>query len=429
MTAAALRLCVAAVVVAFAATPARAASEFVEPTGVVTLREAARAALLGNPDLRAFAAEIRARDARAVQAGLPPNPALAAESENLAATRSGAFARAETTVSLAQLLELGGKRAKRRRAALLERDLADWDYESHRALVLSTVTKAFVAALAVQQRLALADELIRIADASVETVGAQVRAGAVSPIEQDRARVAGDRARLERVQLEHEVRAARAELAATWGGSRVAFVGLRGDLAVVAPPPPIEHFLARVEDNPALARWTAELEQRRAALAIERARAIPDLTARVGVRHLNEDDAVAAVAELSFPLPIFDRNQGGIAEAGHRVAKAEAERAAAEAAVRSTLARAYETLHAAFDQVVTLRDAVIPRAEAVFRGVQGNYARGLFRYLEVLDAQRTLFELRGQYLQTLATYHGALAEVERVSGAAVVEPAPGRETP
>jgi cobalt-zinc-cadmium efflux system outer membrane protein len=254
----------------------------------------------------------------------------------------------------------------------------------------------------------------------------------VSPIEEDRARVALERARLERVQLEHGLRAAEVDLAATWGSSRVAFASLHGDLAAVTAPPPLAHFLERVDANPDLARWSTELEQRRAALDLERAHAIPDVTARLGARHLNEDDAGTAVVELSIPLPIFDRNQGGIAEARHRVAKAEAERAAADTSVRGALTRAYETLHAAFDQVTTLRDDVIPRAETVFRRIREDYARGLFRYLEVLAAQRTLFEVRSQYLQTLAGYHGALADVERLSGTTVAddaEPAARRTRP
>ena len=36
--------------------------------------------------------------------------------------------------------------------------------------------------------------------------------------------------------------------------------------------------------------------------------------------------------------------------------------------------------------------------------------------LEVLDAQRTLFEARGQYIDALAAYHKAVAEVERLLG-------------
>ena len=53
---------------------------------------------------------------------------------------------------------------------------------------------------------------------------------------------------------------------------------------------------------------------------------------------------------------------------------------------------------------------------AVYDGAADAYAKGLFRYLEVLDAQRTLFELHGQHLQALAAYHAAEADLERLTG-------------
>jgi len=388
--------------------------------GTIALSDALSAALVASPELAAFSAEIRAQEARTVQAGLLPNPDLSVDLEDFATSGDpGAFERTETTLSLSQLIELGGKRAKRWRLANLEKDLAGWDYETARASVLADVTRAFVQALSVQERVVLAGELIGLADASVTTVTSQVRSGAVSALEADRARVALDRARLERVQLEHALSAARAELAATWGGKEVTFTDLRGDLETVTPPPGIETFLAGIDRNPDLARWASELDQRRAALALEESRRVPDVTLGVGARRFSEDDTTGAVLAFSIPLPLFDRNQGGIAEARHRVSKAQAEQATAETSVRSALTASYEELHAAYAEVVTLRDEIVPRARRVFQGTKDNHARGLFRYLEVLDAQRTLFELRSQYLQALAAYHGARADVERLSGTGI----------
>jgi cobalt-zinc-cadmium efflux system outer membrane protein len=402
-----------------------------ESSGEITLRQALAAALVRSPELQAHAAEARAREARALQAGLPPNPTLRAEVEDFGGTgRRRAFTSTQTTVSLAQLVELGGKRSKRRRAADLEADLAGWDYEARRATVLAEVTRAFAMALATQEERRLADELVGVASESVEAVAAQVRAGAVSPLEQERAEVALARSRVERLQLEHELVSARATLASLWGDTRVTFSGVRGDLAEVVAPLSEEAFFRGIERNPDLARWAAELEQRRAVLSLEESRRVPDVLVGVGGRRFNEDEDHAAVLELSLPLPIFDRNQGAIVEATERLAKAQAQRAAAEASVRSALTRAYHQLRAAFDRVTSLRDHVIPRAQAVFTGARDAHARGLFRHLEVLDAQRTLFEVRSQYLRALAAYHGARADVERLSGIPVGDdPAAGSGHP
>lgn len=386
-------------------------------TGTITLREALSVALVRNPELRAFSAEVRAREARALQAGLLPNPVFQTEVEDFAGTGiHSSFKSAQTTVSLSQLVELGGKRTKRRRLASLDKDLAGWDYEARRVSVLSEVTSTFVIALAAQERLRLTDELIGIASDSVKAVGSQVRAGAVSPIEVERAEVALARTRLDKVQLQHELRSALSSLVATWGATSVMIDGVRGDLDRVAAPAPEATFFASIDANPNLARWATELEQRRAALDLEQSRRIPDVVVGLGGRRFNETETNAAVLGFSIPLPLFDRNQGGIAEAQERLTKARAERDAVASTVRSALARAYQDMHAAFDRVTSLRDEVIPRAKAAYEGARDAWAKGLFRYLEVLDAQRSLFDLRSEYLKTLATYHSAVADVERLSG-------------
>ncbi|NIQ01614.1 MAG: hypothetical protein GWM98_15520, partial [Nitrospinaceae bacterium] len=48
--------------------------------------------------------------------------------------------------------------------------------------------------------------------------------------------------------------------------------------------------------------------------------------------------------------------------------------------------------------------------------INEGYRFGKFGFLDVLDSQRTLFEARARYLKTLARYHQAVAEVERLTG-------------
>jgi len=64
-----------------AGTPA--AAEIVEPTGVVTLKQALELALEHNPELKAFSWDIRAAEAGRLQASLRPNPSLDVTIEEL----------------------------------------------------------------------------------------------------------------------------------------------------------------------------------------------------------------------------------------------------------------------------------------------------------------------------------------------------------
>ena len=96
--------------------------------------------------------------------------------------------------------------------------------------------------------------------------------------------------------------------------------------------------------------------------------------------------------------------------------KARFEHAAAETNVRALLAAAYQALDAAFRRAEALERTAIPEAERLYRGAEDAYTKGVYRYLEVLDAQRTLYELRGERLQALAAYHIATADLERLTG-------------
>jgi cobalt-zinc-cadmium efflux system outer membrane protein len=396
---------------------ASASLELEEPSGVITLRQALSMALMKNPELKAFSWEVRAREARTLQARLLPNPEPGVEAENLGG--SGAFQDfdgTETTFQLSQLIELGGKRSKRTRVAALERDLAGWDYESKRLDVLTEVTKAFVDVLAAQERLALTEELVHLAGQVFNTVSERVRSGKVSPVEETKASVALATSRIEIERARRGLEAARKRLAATWGSTSPTFEKVDGQLDVVKPIPPAEQLVRRISQNPDIVRWVAEMEQRKAAVKLEDAKRIPDLTLSGGFRRFSETNDNAFVLGVSIPLPLFDRNQGGALEARYRLAKADEERKASEVRVGTGLVEAYQTLSTAFAEATALKNDVLPGAQSAFGAANEGYRQGKFGYLDVLDAQRTLFETRDQYIETLAAYHRAVADVEQLIG-------------
>src|SRR5262249_29133059 len=208
------------------------------PTGVLTLPQAQALALLQHPRLAAFGWEVRAGEARTLQASLPPNPELGIEVENFAG--SGAlrgFQSAEITIHLSQLIELAGKRQKRTRVAALERDLVAWDYEATRIEVLTQVTQAFVEVLSIQQRLRLNLELVRLAEQVLRTAAERVRAGKVSPVEETRAQVALSTSRIALERTQRELEAARERLVVLWDGRTPAFDSAEGTLELIAAIP------------------------------------------------------------------------------------------------------------------------------------------------------------------------------------------------
>ncbi|MEO6212336.1 MAG: TolC family protein [Vicinamibacterales bacterium] len=392
------------------------------PTGALVLRDAVALALMQSPTLGGFAWETRALEARILQAGRPPNPAVSALLEDIGASQAGSsleqFVHPQATIELSQLIELGGKRAARRQLATANRDLAAWDYETARIDVLTEVTRAFTDVLVAQDTVALTQETTRLVEEVRQSVGARVQAGVVSPIEETRATVAMVNVRVEAARARRTLDASRTRLALLWGSPSPAFTTVTGDLKPEPVPlPSMADLMTRIEQNPELARWTVELSQRGAALAVERSKRAPDVSVAAGYRRFTDIDSNAFLVGATIVLPFFDRNKGGVEEARSRLARAHEEQRAARARVAAFLADDYATLASARDEVTALRTEVIPGAQQTFDAVSEGYRLGKFGYLEVLDAQRTLINARNQYLRALSDYRNAVTAVERLIGA------------
>jgi outer membrane protein, heavy metal efflux system len=351
-----------------------------------------------------------------LQAGLLPNPQLGAVAENFGNNALQGFDSTAITLQLSQLIELGGKRAARREATQLARDLAGWDYERQRIKVLTETHEAYVEVLSAQMRTALTEQLVDLAEEAAAAAAKRVTAGKVSPVEETKATVATTSVRIELARAERELEAARRRLAAIWGSTAPHFERALGVLEAVPPIPTLEQLMERLRQNPELARWATELAERQAVVALEETRAIPDFTASFGVRRFDEPGDDALVIGISLPLPVFNRNQGAILEAQRRLTKAEEERRAVEVRVATALSNAYQTLAGAFAEIAALKAEVLPGARSAFEAASKGYRLGKFGLLDVLDAQRTLFGTKAQYLRALTDYHQSVAQVEGLIG-------------
>jgi len=388
-----------------------------EPRGQLDLTTALSLALLYNPDLAAFAWDIRAREAAVLQASLLPNPEAGVEVENFGGTGPfSGFGASETTIAVGQTILLGGKRQRRVDLARFNRDLAGWDYEVARVDIITRVGFDYVNTLAAQQRLEFARETTALAERVYSTIGQRVQAGKISPVEGTKARGDLAQARLELQRAERALIAARHRLASTWASVVPRFEAAAGDLARIRPPPPVEVLVQRIEDNPDLARWTTEMAMRSAAVALAKAEAVPDVTPFGGVRLLEGADETAFVAGVAMPLPIFDRNQGAILESRIRGTQAEQLRRAARVRVQTDLAVAHQALDAAYNDVLIVQTEIEPSALSALEAAEEAFRHGKIGALDLLDAQRTLFAARQQYVDVQASYHQIVIVVERLIG-------------
>ena len=391
-----------------------------DSSAVLRLADAQAAALRARPELVAAAAEERALEGAERQASLRPNPEITLIVEDVGGT--GAFQNtreAQTTLSVFQPIELGGDRRARTAVAAQHRALASFDLEARRLDVLAETATAFVAVLVAQEELHHSDELVELAERERSVAASRVREGAALGVDETRARFAEEEARIHQARGRAALEAARMRLAATWGDAEPSFERAEDDLLRVSPPPPLADLVARLGENPDLARFDAERAERDAKLALARARRIPDPLVGAGVRHLAGPNDAAFVFEVAVPFPIFDRQQGAIAEAAERVTKASADRAAAERATRTTLVAQHARWGAAYEEVVAVRDRLLPSAKRALAELRAAYAAGRVSQLDALAAWRTEFETVDRMLHQLGEYHEARITAERLVGGSV----------
>ncbi|WP_051141342.1 TolC family protein [Salisaeta longa] len=382
----------------------------------LSLPEALALALQENPRLRSFAWEVRAREAQVLQAGLYPNPTLSAEAESLPTDAPfDGFSGAEQSVRLGVPLELWGRPWKRRDVAEATRDLAGWTYEAVRLDVTTQVTQAFIGVLAAQERVRLAEALVGLSKEVYQTVRRQVEAGKVSPVEQTRARVPLSEARIQLSRARQSLAAARNTLAGTWGRlERPPFEAVTGTFGPVHKPPSLRALQPLAARNPRIARQQTNIRQAEARLALEKASRFPIPKLTAGWQRFGGLGTEAFTAGIALPLPLFDRNQGATQRARYRVQRAQAQREDARVQVDTALTRAYHRLAASYNEVRTLRSETLPAARSAFKAIRQGYRAGKFSSLDVLDAQRTLFDVRRQEVRALSDYYQRRATVERL---------------
>lgn len=388
-----------------------------EPTGTLTLRDALALTLTENPELAPFAWQARANEARILQAGLRLNPELGLQVEDVFGT--GDFSggqEAQITLQLSQVIELGGKRAARTELASQARGVTRSEYELKRVEVLGDVAQRFIQVVANQHALDLALTNRQLAVDALRTVQERVTAGKGSALEERKSQVALARGELLVEGARHELNAARKKLAASWRSTQPVFERAEADLFARKPVPPFEEFARRISKSPEIARWISEKKLREAEIKLADARRVPNPTVGGGIRHLQGFGDQALVFGFSMPLQLFDRNQGGVAEARALLARTEAEQKAAEVRLGTVLLGLYEEMvHDAHIMEAVQRE-ILPNAEDALAISRDGFAQGRFSYLEVLDVQRTIFDVKQEYIRAATAYHQFLVELERLIG-------------
>ena len=376
----------------------------------LTLARALSLAFEHHPGLAVAQQDVAIAAGQRAQAAARPNPELSYLSEGTDRDSH------TTTLQITQAVELGGKRAARIAAAGREGEVAMAEQATFRNDLKADVVTAFFDVLTAQERWQLAEATQQLSLRASSATARRVAAGKISPVDETRARVAEAGSRIELSQARNELSMARRRLAATWGNA--APVPER----LIAPEPALnapDHHRDPLAASPQLARAQLEVARQKAQLALERSRRMPDLALTLGSRRDEQLGLRQTVFGVALPLPLFDRNAGNVESASRRVGKAAEQLKAVRNTLSARLDDALLRRDGARAELAIIQADILPGAQSAFDAASKGAELGKFSFLDVLDAQRSLFQAKNQYIRALAESYRASADIERLTGAPV----------
>ncbi len=380
----------------------------------LSLSDCQQLALEKNPSLQPWEYELEAQDGQVEQMGLSPNPELEFEAEDIFGTGDlQGIKHAEGTLGLSQTIETAGKRKKRIFTAEREKDVVREELNLARLNVLYQTTDAFIDVLTWQERLELEETFYEISQEILDTIGTRVEAGRDSPMEETRAKVMVSSSRIRLDRAKKTLQKKKIALSSQWKSEQPTFEIVEGDLLSLSTPSEIE-LVSPPLNHPVLAQSRNEIQRREAVLGLEHAKATPDFTVGAGIRYANEVDDSSLVFGFSVPLPFRDRNQGAIRAAQARITKAEKEYEQKSFELNFKLHQNYQDYLQNYEETKILQEDILPEAQRAFEAAQEGFRQGKFSYLNVLDAQRSLFELKVQLLEAASNVHKTINEINRL---------------
>lgn len=357
--------------------------------------------------------DAQAKRALVLQASLYPNPDLIYEAEKFAGTNEWkSWKNREEFLIWSQLIETAGKRRLRTQAASYQYYAALVGYDVSKLILLNRLNRAYINVVALQEKLKITLDQAEIAKEVLRIATVKVEAGKVSLIQQNKAEVAYSSTLIEVEKARIELKNAKKRLSLLWSISQPDFDNAIFPFYETPAPVALELCLAELCNQAEVVQSFYQYQNAEKIWRLEKANRIPNVTLQVGYKAHYAEKSQGMVAGFIVPIPIFNQNQGNVGRAYFDMLKTGDQGRQLWLILESRLAISHEELMRAYEEAERIKNYSLPSANQAFDLAQKGYKEGKFEYLDVLDAQRTLFEVREKYIQALVNYHTRRADIE-----------------
>jgi len=411
-------------------------SKYYDPQDGVSLRDLINKALESNQEIVAARLEIDKARARLLQAGLRPNPTLDVEQTTGRFTGSPGDRALSVGVSLP--IEIYGRRSSRIDLARIGIEASEADIRNRERVLVANILTNYAQALGALRELEVTERLLDLDLETTRVVQIRVNEGEVPPLELNLLQAEVERLRARRQLTEGKLQAAYTQLKLLASipyeesfrlGEQMTSASLPAlpitteaaiDIAMRTRP---DVRLAQIEEQLAVA-----------GLRLIRAESRPSLVAntRYSQDRATYDSAAVPFAErgrsltfgVSVGLPVFNKNQGAMAEAAIAINQARSRREFGERVVRSEIIAAFQRYEAASRAVATLETLALPRTTANVETFRRVYELGEIKITDLITEQRRLLDATRDLTEALGERYRAQADLNIAIGGAALLPEP-----
>ena len=366
-------------------------------------------AIAQNPRLGRASFNIDAAKGRYVQAGLYPNPNLAANWDEIGdRTGPGGIL---NVPRFTQEIVTARKLSLSQAVSATEVDQATLSLLNERYLVVGNVRAAFYDLYALERRIVILDEISRLAGEAVRNGQVLLENKQIARLDLVQLEVELARFRTEADAARREVPGARKRLAAAVGDPRLpvgAVVGPFDEVPLYDPDRTLDTVLA---SHPEVRSAKVGVGRAQAAIRRSEVEVIPNVTFTTGYIRQYENKSHDFALGLSAPIPVWNRNQGNILAAKAELGVAIQNVGRVENELTERVATALRTYSAAVQRAKQYRTEILPKAEETYKLSLEAFKGGQFEYLRVIQAQRAVAEARLELNRALAEAWRSAAEL------------------
>ncbi len=368
-------------------------------------------ALEANPEIASSRARAESARGQLVQASLYPNPTVGWRSEEVSLNKAGG---GQQGPFINQEIVTAGKLQIAQAAAAHGVTAADWQAVTKWYEVATRVRVAYYDLLAAERELEVSKEIEQLAKEAFEKADKLQQDGSVYAFDVKKAQVELTLSQGRRAAAEQRIDGNKKRLAAIVGIPKQSISSVSGKLATC---PTVFEWTKLIET--ALVRSSEVQEaqslinQSQEQVRLAEAQVVPNVQLQTRPVYDFPDKNVMLFVEAGVTLPIFNRNQGNIMSARAEVARADAELRQTESRLTERLAEAFRRFENAKRQSILLEKAAKDAEESLKLVREANAVdRRTARYMDVLDAQRLLSQVRLDLVEAQGEAWKALSEIE-----------------